>query len=174
MGTPGRHADGAAGGTGTYRITDQMQVATIYRGRSGAAFDVRAGAAFDLNGDGQFNDRVPGFTRNSYRGEPNHTVDARFTWQIPFGAPRRLQVTVESFNLLNRENVENDQHHTTVRIRRRPTRCSQRQSRISRRVRFSSVCGSCSSTGLRPYRAVRLEAANATGGVDVRSRLCCA
>ena len=29
---------------------------------------VRAGGAFDLNGDGQFNDRVPGFTRNSYRG----------------------------------------------------------------------------------------------------------
>jgi hypothetical protein len=92
-------------GTGTYAITDQMQVAGIYRGRTGAAFDVRAGAAFDLNGDGQFNDRVPGFSRNSYRGEANHTVDARFTWQIPFGAPRRLQVTVESFNLLHRENV---------------------------------------------------------------------
>ena len=26
-------------------------------------------------------------------------------WQVPLGAPRRLQVTLESFNLLNGDNV---------------------------------------------------------------------
>jgi outer membrane receptor for ferrienterochelin and colicin len=91
--------------SGAYTLNEQMQVATIYRSRSGAAFDVRAGGAFDLNGDGQFNDRVPGFTRNSYRGPATHTVDARFTWQVPLGALWRLQLAIESFNLFNNDNV---------------------------------------------------------------------
>ncbi|MGH9345805.1 MAG: hypothetical protein ACRD26_00930, partial [Vicinamibacterales bacterium] len=91
--------------TGSYRINPHMQVAGVYRGRTGAAYDVRAGSGFDLNGDGQFNDRVPGFIRNAYRGPDTHTIDARFTWNVPLGGSRNAQVTLESFNLLNNENV---------------------------------------------------------------------
>src|SRR5690606_7923840 len=65
----------------------------------------RAGATFDLNGDGQFNDRTPGFKRNSFRGPGTNTVDSRLTWSVPLRGPRRVQVMVEAFNLLNAKNV---------------------------------------------------------------------
>lgn len=89
---------------GTYQITKMVQLSAIYRGRTGYNFDPRAGPDFDLNGDGAFNDRTPGFERNAFRGPGNHTVDMRAAWNVTIGGAR-AQVTVEAFNLLNRENV---------------------------------------------------------------------
>jgi hypothetical protein len=90
---------------GAYSPTSQIQISAIYRGSSGGAFDPRCGPTCDLNVDGQFNDRLPGFERNSFRKEAMHTVDARFTWNIPVRPGQRIQLMVESFNLLNRANV---------------------------------------------------------------------
>jgi hypothetical protein len=89
----------------TYAVTRQIQLAGIYRGSTGGAYDPRCGPTCDLNGDGQFNDRAPGFERNSFIRSPSHTVDARLTWNVPVLQDARLQVMVESFNLLNRANV---------------------------------------------------------------------
>jgi hypothetical protein len=89
---------------GTYQVTRMLQLSAIYRGRTGYNFDPRAGPTFDLNGDGSFNDRTPGFERNAFRGPNNHTVDARLAWNLNVRSTR-AQVTVEAFNLLNRENV---------------------------------------------------------------------
>jgi hypothetical protein len=89
----------------SYRIASQVDVSAIYRGSSGGVFDARCGSTCDLNGDGQFNDRVTGFARNSFGKPATHTVDARVTWRVPVGGARQLQVMVESFNLTNRANV---------------------------------------------------------------------
>jgi Carboxypeptidase regulatory-like domain len=89
-----------------YSITNQIQLSGVYRGSSGGAYDPRCGPTCDLNGDGQFNDRAPGFTRNSFRRDVTHTVDARLTWNLPLRQAQRLQFMLESFNLFNRSNVK--------------------------------------------------------------------
>ena len=59
----------------------------------------------DTNGDGRFNDRAPGFTRDSFRTAPNHSLDMRLSWSIKFAERRRAQVLLEAFNVFNRDNV---------------------------------------------------------------------
>ena len=90
---------------GSYDINRLLSVSAIFRARTGFAYDARSGSTVDLNGDGIFNDRVPGFTRNSFRMEGNHSLDLRLSWNVPFGNTRRLQATVEAFNIYNRDNV---------------------------------------------------------------------
>ena len=90
--------------SGSYEINRFAQVSASYRGRSGDAFDARAGASYDLNGDGNFNDRTAGFTRNSFRGPATHSLDARLMWTVPLEG-KRLQFVLEGFNVLNRSNV---------------------------------------------------------------------
>jgi len=90
---------------GSYEINRFASVSAIFKARSGFAYDARAGSTVDLNGDGNFNDRVPGFERNSFRMPGTHSLDMRFTWNLPLGSSRRLQATVEAFNIYNRENV---------------------------------------------------------------------
>lgn len=88
-----------------YQITDFLTFAGIYSGRSGLAYDPRVGPAIDLNGDGQFNDRAPGFRRNAFRGPGAHTVDMRLAWSVPLPNARRMQLLLEGFNVLDRDNV---------------------------------------------------------------------
>jgi hypothetical protein len=91
-------------GSAVYSLTDFVQLSAIYRGRGGYAFDARTGNTFDLNADGNFNDRTPGFSRNSFRGPATHQLDARLSWNVRMWQ-KRLQLTAEGFNILNRENV---------------------------------------------------------------------
>jgi hypothetical protein len=58
----------------------------------------------DLNGDGSFNDRTPGLARNSFEGPATHSLDLRFTWALPFSTSGKLQLTLEAFNIYNKEN----------------------------------------------------------------------
>jgi hypothetical protein len=88
-----------------YLLSPRIQLSGIYRGSTGGAYDPRCGPTCDLNGDGQFNDRVPGFTRNSFRRTATHTLDGRFTWNVPLHQAQRVQIMVEGFNLANRANV---------------------------------------------------------------------
>jgi hypothetical protein len=94
---------------GSYDINRLMSASAIFRARTGYAYDPRAGNTFDLNGDGNFNDRTPGFSRNEFRMPGNHSLDVRFTWTVPFGGARRLQATVEAFNVYNNDNVRSVQ-----------------------------------------------------------------
>lgn len=59
----------------------------------------------DLNGDGVLSDRTPGTKVGQFRAPANQSVDLRLTWSLPLGRARRLQTYVESYNLLNHENV---------------------------------------------------------------------
>jgi hypothetical protein len=90
--------------SGVYDISPSLQASAIYRGRGGYAFDPRSGNTFDLNGDGNFNDRTPTLERNSFRGPATQMLDARFAYTFR-RRTQRLQLAVEAFNLLNRENV---------------------------------------------------------------------
>ncbi|MGH9350383.1 MAG: TonB-dependent receptor [Vicinamibacterales bacterium] len=90
---------------GSYEINRFASVSAIFKVRTGFAHDARSGSTVDLNNDGNFNDRVPGFSRNDFRMPGTHSLDMRFTWNLPFGGARRLQATVEAFNIYNRDNV---------------------------------------------------------------------
>lgn len=90
--------------SGWYNFNDQIQLSGIFIARSGYPVDPQA-SGFDLNGDGSFGDRTPGLDPYSFRAPGFARLDARFTWSFPFQADRRLQLYVEAFNVLNRENV---------------------------------------------------------------------
>ncbi len=90
---------------GSYEINRFVSISAIFKARTGFAYDGRVGSTVDLNSDGNFNDRVPGFTRNSFRMDGTHSLDLRFTWNVPMGGSRRLQTTIEAFNVYNRDNM---------------------------------------------------------------------
>jgi hypothetical protein len=65
-------------------------------------------AGFDVNGDGDpFPDRVGNIGRNTYRGDASYTTDVRAQRAFRFTEHLKGEVSVEVFNLFNRQNVEN-------------------------------------------------------------------
>lgn len=91
--------------SGIYQIANFVTLSGIYSARTGLAVDPRSGSASDPNGDGRFNDRTPGFDRNSFRSPGSHNVDMRLAWNVALKGPRRAQFLLEAFNVLNRDNV---------------------------------------------------------------------
>jgi hypothetical protein len=87
-----------------YNIVPSVQLSGIFRTRTGLAIDPIA-AGLDPNGDQKFGDRTPGLDPFSFRGPAMNSLDARVAWAFELGAASRLQVYVETFNLLNKENV---------------------------------------------------------------------
>lgn len=64
-------------------------------------------AGFDTNGDiFPFGDRVGVIGRNTYIGDPTHTVDVRLQRVIPVNERFKMELSAEVFNLLNRANVQ--------------------------------------------------------------------
>ena len=90
--------------SGYYNIIDAVQLSGAFRIRTGLPISATA-AGVDLNGDGVLGDRTPGFAPGSFRAPANNSLDARLTWTVPMGSARRLQLYLESYNLLNHENV---------------------------------------------------------------------
>jgi hypothetical protein len=90
---------------GIYSLSRYAQLSGIFRARTGYAYDARSGPTFDLNGDGNFNDRTPGFSRNSLRARGTHSLDCRLTMELPFRSTGKAQVLLEAFNVYNRANV---------------------------------------------------------------------
>jgi hypothetical protein len=88
---------------GSKDITGAAQLSWVFRIRSGLRIDPKSGPTVDLNGDGSFNDRTPTLARNSFEGPWTNSLDMRFTWNVPL-KPGKIQVTVEAFNLYNKEN----------------------------------------------------------------------
>jgi carboxypeptidase family protein len=63
-------------------------------------------AGFDTNNDiFPFGDRVGVIGRNTYKGDPSHTVDLRIQRGIPLNERVKMELSAEIFNLLNRANV---------------------------------------------------------------------
>ncbi len=59
----------------------------------------------DANRDGNdYNDRLPGYRRNSFTGPNYATTDLRLTRRFYLGDRVRLEVSAEAFNVLNRAN----------------------------------------------------------------------
>jgi len=74
---------------------------------SGRPFDARV--AGDPNQDeNRDNDRLPGYSRNSFLGPDYATTDLRLTRRLRLGERLKLDFNVESFNLFNRDNQRVD------------------------------------------------------------------
>lgn len=91
-----------------YSLPWGFEISGIVRARSGLPLNPRAGS--DLNRDGNNNDRPyfgPGeiFLRNYFRNRGFTTTDFRLLKSFTFKERYRLQFSVESFNLLNADNV---------------------------------------------------------------------
>ncbi len=62
---------------------------------------------FDANNDGNpVTDRVGSSSRNTYRGDNLETVDLRLSRAFHLGERRKLNLSVDAFNLFNRVNVD--------------------------------------------------------------------
>jgi hypothetical protein len=89
---------------GSQDITKAAQLSWVFHIRSGLRIDPKSGPTVDLNGDGAFNDRTPGLERNSFDGPWTNSLDMRFTWNLPIASSGKLQLTLEMFNIYNKEN----------------------------------------------------------------------
>lgn len=73
----------------------------------GSGRPVNARITGDANGDANFyNDRLPGVSRNSLLGPNYFTLDMRLARTFYLTPRIRLEFLIESFNLLNRENLQ--------------------------------------------------------------------
>jgi hypothetical protein len=81
-----------------------MAVSGVFQTRTGSAYSAFGGGTVDFNGDGTFNDRVPGTTRNEFRMPANNALDLRFTWTTGLKNTQKLVFTVDAFNVYNRDN----------------------------------------------------------------------
>ena len=68
---------------------------------------MNATIAGDPNQDGNsYNDRLPGYSRNSFIGPDYCTTDLRLTRNLHIGERLNLQLLAESFNTFNRVNAQ--------------------------------------------------------------------
>jgi hypothetical protein len=82
----------------------KVELSPIFRANSGRPFNLLVGA--DLNQDRHdTTDRPPGAGRNTGIGPAFAAVDLRISREFNLGEHRRLQLTVEAFNLLNHLNM---------------------------------------------------------------------
>lgn len=82
-----------------------FELSSIMTMQSGRPFTLFVG--FDANNDGNpVTDRVGASSRNTYRGDSLQTVDLRLSRALHFGERKRLNLSVDAFNLFNRRNVD--------------------------------------------------------------------
>ena len=73
--------------------------------QSGRPFTLFVG--FDANNDGNpVTDRVGASSRNTYRGDSLQTVDLRLSRALHLGERKRLNLSLDAFNVFNRQNVD--------------------------------------------------------------------
>ena len=98
-----RHASGLGGLAGV--LARGWTFSAILTAQSGAPFSARVGAA-DLNNDGNTrNDLAPGTRRHEFRLPAIVTLDPRIVREIPIAGRARAHLTLEAFNLFNRDNI---------------------------------------------------------------------
>jgi hypothetical protein len=72
---------------------------------AGSGRPVNATVYGDPNQDGNYdNDRLPGYSRNGFIGPDYSSTDLRMVRKIRVGRGQRLEFSVDSFNLFNRDN----------------------------------------------------------------------
>ena len=103
--------------TGVVMLPGAVDFSTGMYLLSGAPFDARMGT--DSNQDRGGADRpysAPGvpFTRNAFRDEPTADINLRVQKRFPVGGTRQVLVSLEFFNLFNRDNVTLNQGFSTV------------------------------------------------------------
>jgi hypothetical protein len=87
------------------RLANGWQTSTVFTYGSGRP--VNATMAGDPNQDGDtYNDRLPGYSRNSFIGPDYCTTDLRVTRSFQVGERLHLQLLAESFNTFNRVNAQ--------------------------------------------------------------------
>lgn len=95
-------------GNAVYTLPWGFEISGIVRQRSGLPINPRAGS--DLNRDGNNNDRPfrsagDPFPRNYFRNLGYGTTDMRLLKSFRFGERFKAQISVEAFNLFNKDNV---------------------------------------------------------------------
>ena len=103
--------------TGVVMLPGAVDFSTGMHLLSGAPFDARMGT--DSNQDRGGADRpysAPGvpFTRNAFRDEPIADINLRVQKRFSLGGTRQALVSLEFFNLFNRDNVTLNQGFSTV------------------------------------------------------------
>jgi hypothetical protein len=86
-------------------IFGHIEAAPIFTFSSGRAVNILTGADEERSHTYPFASRPVGFARNSFQSPRFVNVDVRIVKFIPYGEQRRLDFTVEAFNLLNHPNV---------------------------------------------------------------------
>ena len=85
------------------RFFNDWKLSSIFTYGSGRP--VNATVSGDPNQDGNdLNDRLPGYRRNAFTGPDYETTDLRLTRKIRLTERYKLSLSVESFNLFNRDN----------------------------------------------------------------------
>jgi len=86
-------------------IVRNFELSSIVTVQSPRPFTLFVG--FDANNDGNpVNDRVGESARDTYLGDPLRTVDVRLSRRIHLNERSQLELSVDSFNLFNRANVD--------------------------------------------------------------------
>ena len=84
-------------------VFNDWKVSSIVTAGSGRP--VNASVAGDPNQDGNYdNDRLPGYSRNAFTGPNYSSADLRIVRKIHLRERDRLELTIDSFNLFNRDN----------------------------------------------------------------------
>ena len=87
------------------KVFRDVYVSPIFIAASGRPFNLLLG--FDANNDGRSQTDRPGTVgRNTGLGEPYYSLDARLARQFKFGESKFLEITIEGFNLFNRNNLQ--------------------------------------------------------------------
>jgi hypothetical protein len=85
------------------KIFNDWKLAGVYTYGSGRPENVMVSGDPNQDGNGE-NDRLPGAARNSFLGPDYATMDSRLTRRLYVHNRLKLDLVVESFNLLNRDN----------------------------------------------------------------------
>jgi hypothetical protein len=94
---------GVFGSPFSNKVLADWTFAPIFTAQSGRPFNLLMG--IDVNNDGRSqSDRPYDAARNSGRGEPFYSFDARLARRFPFKETMFLELTFEGFNLFNRTN----------------------------------------------------------------------
>ena len=87
------------------RAFSHIEVAPIFTAETGRPVDPLTGLDSNRTGAFPLSSRPLGFARNSLETPRIVTLDLRILKYFPFGESKRIDLVVESFNLLNRANV---------------------------------------------------------------------
>ena len=90
--------------SGVFRLPWNLTLAPFFEYGSGQPWDRVYG--YDFNGDFGVSDRPPGVRRNGENGPPFRQLSLRLMKTLSFGGPRRIDLIIEAFNVLDTTNYD--------------------------------------------------------------------